>query len=203
VAAQHPDGAVDLHTGRLREHQATDYMTKQTAVSPKGKCPRWMAFLQEVTGGDEALQRYLQRISGYFLTGVTIEQELYFFYGSGKNGKGVWTLSVSGILHDYHRSTSIETFTVAKSERHPTELAGLRGARLVTAAETEEGRRWAEARIKELTGDKISALHAPDFDFFRNSLLFFALLPHLRTVNKPNAQLIASVRGDHSRQTGQ
>ena len=184
-----PDGVVDLHTGRLREHQATDYMTKQTAVSPKGECPRWMAFLQEVTGGDEALQRYLQRISGYFLTGVTIEQELYFFYGSGKNGKGVWTLSVSGILHDYHRSTSIETFTVAKSERHPTELAGLRGARLVTAAETEEGRRWAEARIKELTGgDKISArfMRQDFFDFFPQFKLLFLgnHMPTLRTVNK-------------------
>jgi putative DNA primase/helicase len=70
----------------------------------------------------------------------------------------VWTLTISGLLHNYHRATSIETFTVARSERHPTELAGLRGARLVTAAETEEGRRWAEARIKEMTGgDKISA----------------------------------------------
>jgi len=184
-----PDGVVDLHTGRLREHQTTDYMTKQTAISPKGECPRWMAFLQEVTGGDEALQRYLQRISGYFLTGVTIEQELYFFYGSGKNGKGVLTLTVSGLLHDYHRSTSIETFTVARSERHPTELAGLRGARLVTAAETEEGRRWAEARIKELTGgDKISArfMRQDFFEFFPQFKLLFLgnHMPTLRTVNK-------------------
>ena len=32
------------------------------------------------------------------------------------------------------------------------------GARLVTAIETEEGRRWAEAKIKALTGgDEISA----------------------------------------------
>ena len=46
----------------------------------------------------------------------------------------------------------------ADSERHPTDLAGLRGARLVTAAETEEGRRWAESEIKTLTGgDRISA----------------------------------------------
>ena len=34
----------------------------------------------------------------------------------------------------------------------------LRGARLVAASETEEGRRWAESRIKALTGgDPISA----------------------------------------------
>jgi putative DNA primase/helicase len=184
-----PDGVVDLHTGRLREHRTTDYMTKQTAAPPKGECPRWMSFLQEITGGDEALQRYLQRLSGYCLTGVTNEQELFFFYGSGNNGKGVWVQTVSGVLQDYHCSTSIETFTVAKSERHPTELAGLRGARLVTASETEEGRRWAEARIKELTGgDKISARFMRQ-DFFEYVPQFKLVLlgnhmPTLRTVNK-------------------
>ena len=71
--------------------------------------------MQEVTDGDRELQGYLQRVSGYCLTGVTTEQELYFFYGTGRNGKGVWMLTVSGILHDYHRATSIETFTVARS----------------------------------------------------------------------------------------
>ena len=46
----------------------------------------------------------------------------------------------------------METFTEARGERHPTELAGLMGARMVSAQETEEGRRWAESRIKALTG---------------------------------------------------
>jgi putative DNA primase/helicase len=52
----------------------------------------------------------------------------------------------------------METFTVTHGERHPTDLAGLRGARLVAAQETEEGRRWNENKIKALTGgDPISA----------------------------------------------
>jgi putative DNA primase/helicase len=188
-----PDGVVDLHTGKLRKHRATDYMTNQTAVSPKGQCPQWMAFLQEITEGDVELQRYLQRISGYSLTGVTIEQELYFFYGSGNNGKGVWTRAVAGILHEYHRPTSIETFTVAKFERHPTELAALHSARLVTAAETEEGRRWAEARIKEMTGgDEMQArfMRQDFFDFFPQFKLLFSgqHMPILRAVNKAIAR---------------
>ncbi len=116
----------------MREHEPADYMTKQAAVSPKGKCPRWRKFMQEITGGDAELARYLQRVAGYCLTGVTYEQELFFFYGSGNNGKGVWVQTLSGMLSDYHRATSIETFTVARSERHPTELAGLMGARMVT-----------------------------------------------------------------------
>jgi putative DNA primase/helicase len=44
------------------------------------------------------------------------------------------------------------------TERHTTDIAMLRGSRMVTATETEEGRHWAEARIKQLTGgDSISA----------------------------------------------
>jgi putative DNA primase/helicase len=52
----------------------------------------------------------------------------------------------------------METFTSTQSERHPTDVAMLRGARLVTAQETENGRRWAESRIKALSGgDPVSA----------------------------------------------
>jgi putative DNA primase/helicase len=184
-----PRGVVDLRGGDMREHRPGDYMTRQAAVSPGGDCPRWQKFMSEVTGGDGELQGYLQRIAGYCLTGVTREQELYFLYGTGNNGKGVFVQTIAGILGDYHRATSIETFTVAQGERHPTDLAGLRGARLVTAAETEEGRRWAEARIKELTGGDMVSARFMRQDFFeylpRFKLLFSGNhMPILRTINR-------------------
>jgi putative DNA primase/helicase len=146
-------------------------------------------FMTEITGGDGELQRYLQRVSGYGLTGITNEQELFFLYGTGCNGKGVFGQTLSSLWADYHRASSIETFTVSHTERHPTELAGLMGARLVTAAESEEGRRWSEARIKELTGgDKINArfMRQDSFDFIPQFKLLFSgnHMPTLRSVNK-------------------
>jgi putative DNA primase/helicase len=64
----------------------------------------------------------------------------------------------AGILGDYHKTAPIETFVATAIASHPTALAGFRGARLVTAVETEEGRRWAESKIKSPTGgDRISA----------------------------------------------
>lgn len=153
-----PDGTVDLRSAEMRPHCPLDYITKVTAAAPGGICPTWLAFLEQVTDGDEELQDFMQRMFGYALTGDTSAHALFFMFGTGANGKSVMIDTVSGILHDYHRTAAIETFTASNSERHPTDLAGLRGARLVTAVETEEGRRWAESRIKTLTGgDRIAA----------------------------------------------
>src|SRR5262249_40024266 len=55
------------------------------------------------------------------------------------------------------------------------ELAGLVGRRLVTTAETEPNRRWAEAKIKQLTGgDMITAR------FMRGD--FFTYVPNFKLV---------------------
>ena len=94
---------------------------------------------------------------GYALTGATSEHALFFLYGRGANGKSTFVNAVAGILGDYHRTAPIETFTASISDRHPTDLAGLRGARLVTATETEEGRRWAESQ------DQDADRRRPDF----------------------------------------
>lgn len=153
-----PGGVIDLDTGMMREHRASDFMTRITAVAPGGDCPVWRGFLNRVTGNDDELQRFMQRKAGYALTGLTQEHALFFLYGLGANGKSVYLNTLAGILGEYHRTAAIETFTASNVDRHPTDLAGLRGARLVTAIETEEGRRWAESRIKSLTGgDRIAA----------------------------------------------
>ena len=74
-----------------------------------------------------------------------------------------------GETEGYHRTAARETFTMSNTERHRN-LAGLRGARLVTSVEIEQGRRRAEAQIKNLTGgNKISArfMRQDFFDFTR------------------------------------
>jgi putative DNA primase/helicase len=153
-----PGGVIDLTTGKVRAHRSNRYMTKMTAVAPGGDCPLFMKFLNRITNGDVELQRFLARVFGYALTGSTKEHALFFFFGTGANGKSVLLETVSGILGDYAQVAPMETFTASKTDRHPTELADLEGARLVTASETEEGRVFAEARIKSLTGgDKIKA----------------------------------------------
>lgn len=161
-----PQGIVDLRDGTLRKSDPLAFCTKMTAVAPRGDCPLFLAFLKRIMGGDAELVAYLQRVCGYCLTGDTSEQAMFFNYGAGANGKSVLMATVSGILADYCVATPIEVFTESKSDRHPTELARLRGARLVTATETEAGRHWAESRLKELTGGEKIAARFMNQNFF-------------------------------------
>jgi putative DNA primase/helicase len=184
-----PGGVVDLRTGDVVARRPDQYFTKITSVGPSGDCPRFLAFVNAITGGDIELQRYLRRAAGYVLTGVTREHVLLFGHGTGANGKSVLISSISGILGSYHRTAPIETFTASSSDRHPTELAGLRGARLVTATETEEGRRWAESRIKALTGGDTVPARFMRQDFFEYKPAFKLFIvgnhkPSLRSVDE-------------------
>jgi P4 family phage/plasmid primase-like protien len=153
-----PAGVVDLRTGATAAHDPALAMTKIAQAAPQGDCPVWKEFLATVTRGDLELQRYLQRVAGYCLTGVTTEHALFFLYGTGANGKSVFANTLTAIMGDYASVAAMDMFMATHGDRHPTDMAGLRGARMVTSIETEQGSRWAESKLKALTGgDKITA----------------------------------------------
>jgi putative DNA primase/helicase len=162
---------LDLRTGLAREYRREDYITKLsgTWIDPNMPIPLWRTFLGRVTDGDQELESYLQRVAGYCLTGTVRDHVLFFLYGTGANGKGVFLKTLKGIMGDYAVTASMDTFLETKRDRHPTELAFLDGARLVIAQETERGRRWAQAKLQELTGgDDITARYMrQDFFTFR------------------------------------
>jgi len=164
-----PLGVVELKTGELREHRAADYMRKLAGAGPAPAgtdCPRWRCFLNRIFAGDAELIGFIQRGSGYSLTGSIGEQVLFFLHGFGANGKSVFVNVMRAVLGDYSTSVPMDALTVTHFQQHPTELTDLQGARFASAIETESGRRWAEARIKALTGsDKIKARHMRQ-DFF-------------------------------------
>ena len=155
-----PKGTVDLSTGELIEPQPEFGITKTTLVGPDQNehCPTWKQFLLEACGHNEELVEFLQIWFGICLTGSVKEQTLVFFYGPGGNGKSVCVNTIVRLIAEYARIASMDMFTVSQQRAHETEIARLCGARLVVANETEEGRSWAEAKIKTMTGgDRISA----------------------------------------------
>lgn len=184
-----PAGVVDLRTGAVAPHDRALCMTKITSAASHGECPAWVAFLAQVTGGDVELQAYLRRVVGYALTGVTTEHALFFLYGTGANGKSVFANTLTALLGDYATVAPMDMFMATTGDRHPTDMAGLRGARIVTSIETEQGSRWAESKLKALTGgDRITARFMRQ-DFFEFTPQFKLLVagnhkPSIRNVDE-------------------
>lgn len=184
-----PGGTVDLRTGEIRAADPADLITRSTLVTPEeGEPAVWRRFLAQVTQEDEELELFLRQIAGYALTGDTREECLFFFFGPGGNGKGTFVGALYEILGDYAASAAMDTFLAARFERHSTDLAMLRSARLVIASETRGGRAWDEQRIKTLTGgDPVTARFVRQDNFtFRPAfklMLFANHKPVLRTVD--------------------
>jgi len=170
-----PVGTVDLRSGELLSRQREQYLTKTTAAGPFGDCLSFRRFLDRITDSNSELQAFLQRVIGYCLTGSVREHALFFLYGTGSNGKSVFLSTIAGLLGDYAKTAPASAFTATSTEQHPTDVAGLRGARFVTAIETEDGRWWAEAKIKSLTGgDPVTAR------FMRQD--FFEYVPQFKLI---------------------
>ncbi|HEY3180488.1 MAG TPA: bifunctional DNA primase/polymerase, partial [Casimicrobiaceae bacterium] len=83
------NGTLDLRQGCLVQAKREDYITTiaPIAFDPEAECPMFLKFLNEIMGGNGNMVAYLQRAFGYVLTGDISEQCLFFFYGTGANGK--------------------------------------------------------------------------------------------------------------------
>lgn len=163
-----PHGLVNLKTGELYPAKPSHLVSKATAVPPDFDNPpvRWLQFLKEATAGDVQLQHFLQKLSGYYLSGYRHMPIVVFLYGPGGNGKSIFIDTIRGMMGEYGRASPMRTFTASIKEDHPTEIANLVGARLVTAQETKGGQKWDDDRVKSLTGDDEISARFMQQDYF-------------------------------------
>jgi putative DNA primase/helicase len=148
------NGTIDLRTGKLRDHDRADLITKLAPVvyDPAATCPTWDAFLTRAMANDTTLVDFLARVSGYALTGDVGEHVLAFLFGGGANGKSTYLSTLHAMLGDYATPAPRGLLFRARGDRHPTEYASLHGRRFVTCSEIEEGQAFDEALVKDLTG---------------------------------------------------
>jgi putative DNA primase/helicase len=80
--------------------------------------------------------------------------------------------------------TPAETLLVKKFESIPNDLARLNGARFVYTSEVSDGKKMAEALVKELTGDKFLTARFMRAEWFEFPITFkiFLATNHLPTV---------------------
>lgn len=146
-----PSGTCDLRTGTVREHNAQDYITKQTAVDPSGDgMDVWEDALQTFFQGDADLIRYVQEIVGLAAIGKVYIEALVIAYGEGRNGKSTFWNTIARVLGTYSGNMSADTLTVGCKRNVKPELAEAKGKRMIIAAELEEGMRLNTSNVKQL-----------------------------------------------------
>jgi putative DNA primase/helicase len=187
------NGVVELRTGTMRPAEREDYITKQGHVEydPDAECPLWERFLSQIMGEAQELVTYLQMAVGYTITGITSEQAVFIQHGSGANGKGTFLTVIEHLLGDYCKSVASETLMAqrGRSSSGPNEDIGrLKGARLASTSETEEGQILAEALLKRMTGEDTLVARLP---YAKNS---FEFKPQFKVWVAANHKPI--VRGD-------
>ncbi|MFJ5103221.1 phage/plasmid primase, P4 family [Streptomyces sp. NPDC088554] len=174
------NGTVNLRTGELHPHRPSDMITKRLDVAyhPDAPAERWNRFLMEVFPGRPEMPEFMRRLVGYGITGSTSEHAFAFLHGQGSNGKSAFLDALIHVFKGVTQATQFSTFekSVTVGQASP-ELASLRGARLVTASETEKYSRLAEALVKQLTGgDPITCrfLNQNPFTYVPSFLLLVA-----------------------------
>ena len=146
-----PSGTCDLRTGAVREHNAQDYITKQTAVDPSGDgMDVWEDALRTFFQGDADLIRYVQEIVGLAAIGQVYIEALVIAYGEGRNGKSTFWNTIARVLGTYSGNMSADTLTVGCKRNVKPELAEAKGKRMIIAAELEEGMRLNTSNVKQL-----------------------------------------------------
>ena len=192
------NGVVDLRVGLLREGRQSDLITLHTDIpfDARTPCPRWLQFLHEVFGGDQAIVQYIQRAIGYCLTGDVREQCLFLCHGTGANGKSTFLEVLRRMLGDYAYNLPFSAFELKARSSIPNDIAAIAGKRLVTAIETNESAQLNEARIKMLTGcDPVTArlLHHEFFVFSSTGKVWLAF-NHLPDVGDDSHGLWRRIR---------
>ena len=155
------NGVLDLRTGEHQPHDPELLLSKLCPIDydPKAASHEFEKCLEGIFNGNGAIIDFLRRLMGMCLCGETTEEILPIWFGTGSNGKTLLLkLFLAALGTDYSMTANRELLMEKKGERHPTELAGLFGKRLVVSIETDDGHQLAEGLVKQLTGrDRIRA----------------------------------------------
>lgn len=152
-----PDGVVDLRTGRLTKHhpsQLNTHITRYAPAPPGTPCPKFTKFLHQIMPEPE-MRAYIQKLYGYFLTGLTSEQAFFFLYGQGSNGKGQLIKVLEMIMGDGYARNELPNMLFDKGNNQGLEIVigRQRGARLLITSEPDSNFVLAEGVVKLLTGE--------------------------------------------------
>jgi len=165
------NGTINLKTGLLREHDPDDLITQVIPINydDSAECNLWDRCIEDwhPDGAEDGTWDYLQRFSGYSLTGLTNSRCFPIFWGGGKNGKSVFIDTLLRMMGDYATVASRTLLEAGERSEHPTELADLWKKRLVLVSEPKRGTQLKSGLVKSLTGDSEMSARFMRGDLFK------------------------------------
>ncbi len=146
------NGTLDLRTMTLTPHQREHLITKMVHHNyvPDAECPRFLSFLEHAVGADAI--PYVQKLLGYSLTGDTSEKTFVVVWGVGDTGKTTFLEIARKLLEEYAVLLQVDTLMDRRGGDGSTQedLASLRGTRLATTSELDQGRKLSIATLKRV-----------------------------------------------------
>jgi putative DNA primase/helicase len=174
------NGILDLRTGELQSHDSAKRLTKLTAIAydADATCPKFEKWLLDTCGGSERLKSYLVLLMGYCLSGLTEEICFWMFYGTSKTGKSTFVKILRHLLGEYATSLPESAVVVNHFGNPEHALAELANVRLATLVEIAQGKRYDEAKVKQITGQDwigASKKYQNYFEFMSKAKLIVAV----------------------------
>ncbi len=175
------NGTLDLAINTFRHARREDFLSKRSPVhyDPEATCPRFDVFLAEILPSPE-IRRFLQASLGYTLCGHAWEKYVWFLIGGGDNGKTVFIETIRHVFgeDDYATNMNFNSLLHREGQGPSGDIARLRGARFVSACESDQGQKISPALLKRLSGggDKITASfkYRDEFEFVPTHKLWLA-----------------------------
>lgn len=164
---QHPfllavaNGVLDLRKGKLIRGRPDQFLMRRAPVKfdKRATCREFARYLLMVQP-DASMRAFLQRMSGYTLTGDATEEQFFFLHGEAATGKSLYVGVMSALLGPFVVNIPAQHLTASRhSVIDPERIhSRLIGARLALSNETREGTVWNEVLLKELSAyDRASA----------------------------------------------
>jgi P4 family phage/plasmid primase-like protien len=156
------NGVFDLKTGMFRKGTVNDKVSMTTGydyVKEEKDCfsPENQELLENLFNGyfkTKETAHYFKKHLGSILEGGNKEEKIYFWVGSGRNGKGTTDTMIRECLGQYNANLSNSFFTIAdkhSNQAHP-EIVDLENSRITMTHEPEGTTKYLTSKFKSLSG---------------------------------------------------
>ena len=147
------NGTFSLKRNKLEAHSPDHFLFNSYPYNyePFATCPTFMNFLDQILLHNKPVINFIQQILGYCLTWDVSHQVMFFFYGSGENGKSTLLEVFREIAG---RNSTLEHRLNIFNDARETHL--LVGKKLLIAGEMSEDEVIATERLKNaISGETI------------------------------------------------